>query len=294
MAWIVNDESIKSGHEASERFFTMIDRALDSEEGVTVAFDCEGVNLSRVGSVELVSLYFDATVEHEGATFLVDLHREEGEESPFRVKRLEALKGLFESKQVVKVIHDCRMDSDALFHLEGIKLSYVHDTSCCHAVLTGSDDINLNDMLLYYGIEQNSARDKSVYQENPAFWATRPLTQKMIEWATSDVDKLMVVASKQRQDLEARGPDAVECTKLLSERYTKMVRDMKLQRNLAMQMPIGLFIGPKGSNIRRVQRNTGTMIYQDFQASSYNEKKWLVFYPNDGALEQAKRSMGYA
>jgi hypothetical protein len=40
-------------------------------------------------------------------------------------------------------------------------------------------------------------RDGNVYATNPAFWATRPLTPKMIEWAAGDVTSLFAVRDAQ-------------------------------------------------------------------------------------------------
>jgi exonuclease 3'-5' domain-containing protein 1 len=40
------------------------------------------------------------------------------------------LRGPLEDGRIKKIIHDCRMDSDALYHRLGITLTNVHDTSC--------------------------------------------------------------------------------------------------------------------------------------------------------------------
>ena len=130
-----------------------------------VAFDCEGVALSRLGTVELVSVCFSSM-----EVFLVDVG---GEPDPDIIK---AVKVRFEDIKVTKIIHDCRMDSDALFHLHDIKLNNVHDTSCFHDEITGREHENLNNVLMHNGVEQNHSRDTNIYRVNPAFWASRPLT----------------------------------------------------------------------------------------------------------------------
>ena len=77
---LVNDDS---DLEASQRFFAAVDQAVgtsdltvSSERGTTVrvAFDCEGVNLSRVGTVELVSIFFEEPIREKCEVFLVDLN----------------------------------------------------------------------------------------------------------------------------------------------------------------------------------------------------------------------------
>jgi DNA polymerase I-like protein with 3'-5' exonuclease and polymerase domains len=291
MAFVVDDEALNTRSEASTRFFDAIDHVLESNDQTEtpwVAFDCEGINLCRAGTVELVSLYFPESAKQEGATFLVDLGKSK---SAFRSARVSALKKLFESNNVAKVIHDSRMDSDALFHLENIKLIKVHDTSCFHTELTGCADLNLNDLLSYYGMDKNGERDKSVYKRNPAFWATRPLTSTMIEWASSDVDKLILVALKQVAGLKERGGSKLLQANEKSMHYTCLVRDMQLERNISCLVPIGRFIGPRGSNIRNVQKSTGTMIYQEHQSG--RKTKWLIFYSDSSSLAQAKGRMGY-
>ena len=73
----------------------------------------------------------------------------------------------------------------------------VHDTSCFRAEITGREDENLNNVLMQNGIEQNHTRGTYVYKVNPAFCASRPLTQKIIDWASADVDRLFELATKQ-------------------------------------------------------------------------------------------------
>ena len=137
---IVNDAAQSQMSSASQAFFLATEWAIANSSAV--AFDCEGVNLSRVGSLELVSLCF----EHDSSkVYLVDTGG--SCDITFRQLRLQALKRLFESKHVMKIIHDCRMDSDALWHHFGIKLERVHDTSCWHFAVSGRWKAGLNETL---------------------------------------------------------------------------------------------------------------------------------------------------
>jgi DNA polymerase I-like protein with 3'-5' exonuclease and polymerase domains len=148
-----------------------------------VAFDCEGVNLCRAGTLEIVSLCFDNGANNYGYgapkrdVYLVDLS---GKSAGSSDRIVYALRRLFEANNATKVIHDCKMDCDALHHLFGIRLINVHDTSCFHRVIYGQEDKNLNDVLSYNGISTNVVRDKNVYNRDPAFWARRPMTQQMV------------------------------------------------------------------------------------------------------------------
>jgi exonuclease 3'-5' domain-containing protein 1 len=161
----------------SARFLAAVDESIaasQTSETVRVAFDCEGVNLSRIGTLELVAVCFLSGVDETdaGAIFLVDLNQKC---DPSKLAaRVQALKKLFECPTVRKVIHDCRMDCDALYHIHGINLTNVHATSCFHAVRTGSEDVYLNNVLASYGIAQNETRDKSVYKRNTTFGLVGP------------------------------------------------------------------------------------------------------------------------
>ena len=235
----------------------------------SVAFDCEGVNLSRIGSLELVSICFP-----NKQVYLIDFG------SKPCPKISQAVKDLFGSKAVTKIIHDCRMDCDALYHHHGIKVVNVHDTSCFHHVLSGSENKNLNDTLVYNGISLNAERDKSVYRINPRFWAQRPLTSKMIDWASSDVDKLFALADKQLERItDSQKSVAIE----KSTTYSIATREMKVVTGLRVGSP-GLFIGRRGANIRSLEKQTGTLIYNDNGA-------WFVFYDNEASLSTVKRRM---
>ena len=253
--FVVDDDAQVFNTEAAVSFFSAVDRAVGGTDSTRLAFDCEGVNLSRLGSLEIVSLCFE---DSASVVYLVDLG-DKGDAS-LRTERVTALKKVFESSSVEKVIHDCRMDADALYHICSIELRNVHDTSCYQAIVTGKADANLNDTLEDNGISVNVARDKMVYKINPAFWAMRPLTDRMIEWASSDVDKLLRLASKQILTLEPRGEGVIQRARDKSDAFATLVVGMKVDRSLRCRVPFGRFIGPRGSNIRSLQTRSGTVI----------------------------------
>ena len=242
--------------------------ALESDDAAKrVAFDCEGVNLCRLGTVEIVSICFptlDVYLVDFGGTMCPEI--------------LKAVTDLFKSTSVTKVIHDCRMDCDALYHLHGIQVNNVHDTSCFHVI----EDSNLNDVLSYNGMSVNTARDSSIYRVNPRYWSTRPLTTAMVEWASSDVKCLLALADSQLKGITSASRSAAIAK---SARFSRNVRDMKICTGLSVRSP-GLFIGRRGSNIRSLQGRTGTLMYQDDEIG-----KWFVFYDNDASLDAVKRAM---
>jgi hypothetical protein len=139
---------VKSANsDAGGLFIAAVDRVCISEdaEPERVAFDCEGVNLSRLGSVELISVCFSSM-----EVFLVD------------VGGTKAVKELFEDAKVTKIIHDCRMDSDALFHfmISSSIMSTTPVVSMLRSQVTGRADDNLNNVLMHNGVEQNHTRDR--------------------------------------------------------------------------------------------------------------------------------------
>ena len=248
----------------------------------SVAMDCEGVSLSREGTVELVSICFN---HNPSVVYLVDLSSRS--DSRLLQLRVSAVRNLCQCSTVTKVIHDCRMDSDALHHLHKINLVNVHDTSCYHEVVSGQEDANLNDTLEAYGQGSNTSRQSSVYSTNPAFWATRPLTTQMVEWASGDVSKLLRLAKLQRDRLSGRKlSDAVKKSDLRS----KLILKMKMEPGLICKIDVRQFIGRGGSNIRQLQRDSGALVYGNQQAGS---NAWLVYYPNKAALVKVKKAMGY-
>jgi len=247
-----------------QRFISEVDSMLVQGKSVQrVAFDCEGVCLSRIGSVELVSICFPNL-----DVYLIDLN---GTACP---RVVQAMESLFESEAVLKIIHDCKMDCDALYHHHEIILNNVHDTSCFHDIITNTENTNLNNVLIYNGINVNTERDTSVYKKNPRFWSDRPLTDKMISWATADVDKLFVLADRQLGCIS----DSSKAKALAkSTKYTATARDMKVVSGLSVRNP-GRFIGKGGANLRSLTNRTNTHVYQ-------HEGEWTIYYNDKSALE---------
>jgi ribonuclease D len=119
VAFVAGGTTLISSSEELEGFKTAISgRTL-------VAFDAEGVDLSREGRLTLISV----GVEVEGGVhvFLLDpIHPEIG----LRNDILLNAKNLLEDPGVTKIVHDCRQDSDALYRTldPPIELKNVFDT----------------------------------------------------------------------------------------------------------------------------------------------------------------------
>ena len=283
---VVDDAAQRASNVEARDFFAEVDRALaaadEGQERIRVAFDCEGVDLSRCGSIEIVTLFFDTPESSVESIFLVDVGRMS--DDTLRAQRIKALKNLFECISVEKIIHDCRMDCDALYHHCGIRVKNVLDTSCMHTVVTSVPTKNLNDVLSFNKIAENGARDKSVYRSNPRFWATRPFTATMIEWASGDVDKLAKLADKQIHSMNSA---ALTRAREESSNFAS-AWEMKLEQDLVVRTSIGRFIGKGGANVRSLQNRTHTLIYQRGE-----NKTWFVYFNDKSDLEIVKDAMGY-
>lgn len=273
-------------------FADAVDKAISDRRQTRVAFDCEGVNLSRNGSLEIVSIYFEDDSCGDDVVYLVDLGIKESD-TLLREERICLVKRLLECESVLKVIHDCRMDCDALYyHCNGTRVHNVHDTSSFQSVLSGCENVNLNDTLEFHGLSPNQSRNKDVYKSNPAFWAQRPMTNQMIEWASKDVDKLLVLASRQASmllDHRVTGGHHhyyLELARTKSRDNSTAVASMRLDTTLQCHVNVGHFIGKGGCNIKDLQKRAGALIYH-----RANDNRWLVFYRNERSLSMVRNAM---
>jgi exonuclease 3'-5' domain-containing protein 1 len=97
----------------------LILRALTVE---VLALDAEGVDLCRDGELCIIQLGTPSV------SFLFDVLNEP-KESPL----IKLVKEILKDDTVCKVIHDCKMVCDALYHQYGIRLRNVHDTQAWDA-----------------------------------------------------------------------------------------------------------------------------------------------------------------
>ena len=102
-----------SSQAISYEFVTTVDgvnKVLDALKNFkTVAFDCEGVDLGRHGVLTVVSLAgFDPVAS--SVAYVIDV------QVIGAVAFTTGLGALLESSEILKVMFDCRSDSDALWH----------------------------------------------------------------------------------------------------------------------------------------------------------------------------------
>lgn len=242
----------------------------------TLALDAEGVDLSRDGRISVVQL---ATPQ---VCFLFDV-LDKAPEDPL----VAWLRGPLEDSNVLKIIHDCRMDSDALHHKLHITLTNVHDTSCwMNATSMTGRQYNLNNTLKYFGLAVNGARDGNVYKDNHAFWAARPLTEQMIKWASGDV---LVMFELHRCQLERTNSVIKARAETMTEHHLTDARSANIATIQVQGRYVGRFIGKGGANLRGLESRTKTKIYNRGPRSG-PVASFIVFYHNDGSLREVQRA----
>lgn len=157
--------------------FSLTSRLCDAD---TLALGCEGVDMGMPGLGGRLTVVEIGTPDACFLFDILDLQLAIPAPSAF-----ELLRRVLESSVIVKIAHDCKWHSEALFKQLGIMLRNVHDTSAWHSVLTSGDGLHLaslNDSLVANGCEPIQPLDP-VYSQDPAFWAKRPITVDMKAYA---------------------------------------------------------------------------------------------------------------
>lgn len=164
------------------------DAVKDLEQHSVLSLDCEGVFLSRKGLLCIVQLGTPT-----GHVYLFDIIVLCGE--PFE----KGLKRILESSSIVKIIHDCRRDSDALFHQFGVRLGNVFDTQVADIWIRKNYKmampkyVNSYVKLLAYYLDESviDLTDKNAGTEllkrDNDVWLKRPLDPSLIGYAVTDV-----------------------------------------------------------------------------------------------------------
>eukprot|EP00960_Hanusia_phi_P027061 746617-Hanusia_phi.AAC.9 len=214
-----------------------------------IAWDCEGVKLSRFGSVSLIQFAVEE-VPNCYTSFLLDLL------SPIRDDLISFAKGVLENGSILKIIHDPASDSDCVFHKHNIKVVNVHDTQAWHmAIKQCNTRTSLNDTLESWGLPSNTSKGKTFnpYINNPTYWESRPLTTEMIEIAAGDVHTTIPLYRKQIECWPSQ-QKLCQRAKTNSEARVRVMRDLPTFEVRVSEFSVGSFIGRKGSNIVRMEK----------------------------------------
>lgn len=131
-----------------------------------LAIDCEGVNLGRPGGrLCLIQIAGNCGV------YLFD-----GLADDFASLMGAGLRDLMENPQIVKVIHDCKMDACALFMLNGVRLAGVFDTQLAFAVMERNQkSISLADLIKSLTGKVHPHKESAPRKRDQLFWSRREL-----------------------------------------------------------------------------------------------------------------------
>jgi exonuclease 3'-5' domain-containing protein 1 len=154
------------------------------QKGETIAVDCEGVELSRFGSVTLVNIAV------RGQVYLIDILKI-GSAAYDR-----GLRSILEDKSIKKLMFDCREDADALKHLYNVRLDGVLDVQLLEVmnriIHRGYTKIrSLIHCLKLFVFDEIMLEVKLkgttyMYEDNKV-WEKRPLSEDMLKYASIDV-----------------------------------------------------------------------------------------------------------
>ena len=195
-----------------------------------IAVDCEGMNLSREGTLDILSI---ATRHRD--VYLFDIAK-------LGALAFEAgLKGLLESDRTThtKLLYDCRNDADALLHIYDVKLAGVLDLQLLEVIhrrnrgqrieylrgLKKSLETYVNDQKMEIikrkginEIEESKKKDVNI-------WAARPLSDELKEYCAVDVAALFPL-----QKILKKGKDAEDMKIVLegSERFSDYFRSYEV------------------------------------------------------------------
>ena len=290
-----------SGESATNTQITVIRDAADLEifeaaiaDKALLACDAEGVNLSRVGAATLLAI--GVQNEDNVHVYLFDLLHLVG--SDFYHSEIQILKAILENRTIIKIVHDCRQDSDALYKFLNITLSGVFDTSIYDMEIrnmeaeTKVNRSNLNKTLQTYNCQENEVRNKPAdfYDLNPQYWALRSLdalgenvlSEEQIAWASGDISSLFELRSA---ILRKTPSDQLDSIQILSEQAACEFRDSRFDAIVVVtdRDAMGRVIGKYGNTICQIILSTGATSIERTRLGGF-----LVLAKTNEILKNAK------
>ncbi|VDI46491.1 exonuclease 3'-5' domain-containing protein 1 [Mytilus galloprovincialis] len=151
-----------------------------------IAVDCEGVDLSRFGSVTLIN------IGTRDLVYLIDILKIGN--SVFD----DGLRTILEDSGIEKLMFDCREDADALLHLHKVKLDGVLDVQILevsnrvHIYRNGYTKIRSLKHCLEEYVNDNTLlniklQGRSSMNMSSKIWEKRPLDENMLKYASVDI-----------------------------------------------------------------------------------------------------------
>lgn len=258
------------------------------KDGRVFGLDSEGVNSGRYGNFSLVQMSTEA-----GWFLLFDVLNQDRDTVVWTF-----LKVVLEDSSIIKVVHDCKVISDALYHLKGIQLEGVHDTQCWQLTLSPSPDtanrLNLNSTLELFSLEKLPPRDPAIYKATAttgAIWEERPLSESMIAWGCNDVRRLLELREIQ---LAAASEEQKVISSEASEVNLGAMRDCVASEVIILKSQMMHFIGKKGANIKAFSEKYSLLVHKTHRQTEDPNHIVYSFYAKTeealiAAIERARR-----
>lgn len=223
------------------------------EHRYAVAFDLEGFNLGGSGEVTLVKLGIISEEQQQQQPpetpkiYIIDVF--------LNRNLIEAgLRELFESEMILKVGHDVRTNSAALYKNYNITLKNVFDTQIAHLILqqqsTGrpaykpNKYISLAAISLRYGGPNLNPKMRErlhrIYKKDNKYWQRRPLTEEMLQFAVPEVYALLSavyvnMASSIKAEYEPLFKQLV-FESIFANIHTDEIKQIKKQRKFELEV----------------------------------------------------------
>lgn len=99
------------------------------------------------------------------------------------------------SNSVIKILHSCKEDLEAIYSWTGRVMKNVFDTQLANALLHGQYSIG------YQGLVQEKLDITIDKKETRSNWIRRPLTDSQLKYAASDVEFLIYLYQEQNEEL---------------------------------------------------------------------------------------------
>ncbi|KAF2078104.1 hypothetical protein CYY_000575 [Polysphondylium violaceum] len=161
-----------------------------------IGLDCEAIEMGKNGQLSLIQI----STESSARVYLFDIIALGA--SAFKY----GLKDILESKNILKIVHDCRRDSEILFHQHQVQLGHIYDVQIAHALVQKKEQGNIP--IRRYGFHELThtyARNfsevavnikfqaKELFVNENTIWGQRPLPKLMIDYASLDAAILIPI-----------------------------------------------------------------------------------------------------
>lgn len=248
----------------------------------TLAFDVGGVNLSRMGIPTYCTVGINTARLLRVSVFLFYFN---DDATRYQRRLMSTLRGFLEDPNVIKIIHDCRQDSDTLYEFFLIQIRNVFDTSVYNLEIDmATKRDNLNDTLAAYGLPPNPARHKKFYKHQPLSSPPRPLTEEHIRSAAQDIRYLFLL----QQKMTDRMRDMSEQQKVMIQSASMAaISEYREKRYTAFIKLRGTdwhdFMGPGGSFLSLIEEHS------DVSVSCHNADGFLLLASSSLQIKFARK-----